>query len=108
MALAETGAGGWLLADATVGHAVAFTYLTQGGPADIRIFAHRECLTDPTAAPLTADELRVFLRSGGRVVGVPGLVENLWAAEFQLEQPGGPFWYIRSPERPHAPSATRP
>jgi hypothetical protein len=100
MALAETGPGGWFLADATVGYAVAFTYLAKGGPPDIRIFAHRECLTEPAAPNLTAAELRAFLRAGGRVVGVPGLIEDLWGADFRLEYPGGPFWYIREPAAP--------
>nr|HPM24922.1 hypothetical protein [Phycisphaerae bacterium] len=96
-ALAELGDGGWLIGDNTTAFPVAITYLVQGGPAAVRVYWFRECLTDPAQPPLTDDELGAHVRGGGRVLLVPSaLIERRIPPPLEIDKTQ-PLWRVVAP-----------
>ena len=80
--LRRLGENGWLLGDVTTAFPAAAVHHVRNGPAGVRIYLWRDCLTPWGAGTLTDDELRAFVEQGGRVLAVPAPV-----IEGQIPQP---------------------
>lgn len=108
LALAEAGAGGWILADPTTACTVAAYYaVADDAPVNVEIFWNHRCLTRSKQSPLTAARIREFLENGGNVVAIPSPdFDLLFANAFHVKR-SGVIWEVHLPERANEPSVIR-
>ncbi len=92
--LAATGPNGWALAGTTTAGTVASYALVHDPDAAARIYWGRDCLVPQDVPPLTDEELKVFIKTGGRVIGVPGPAVGWMVMPPFVRGDADPFWHV--------------